>query len=204
MFLIFQRDWTEGYQLASSMNFKFPLMSPINLDTAIPNASSQAVGLLTDMLKWSPSKRPTVSHSLRYGYFQVNQRLGAQQITSSALRQQNRSSGLVFKGNNIWEDSGSINDEHHHQHHRGGGKNGNHEDDLQNNDSSQTNNSNHHHHETSSQMSSSSKRNSGLSLKDQYLARSRYIAGQNTKNSVYRGGIFLSIITGSLHLFASI
>ncbi|XP_032740540.1 serine/threonine-protein kinase MAK [Rattus rattus] len=69
-------DWPEGYQLASSMNFRFPQCIPINLKTLIPNASSEAIQLMTEMLNWDPKKRPTASQALKHPYFQVGQVLG--------------------------------------------------------------------------------------------------------------------------------
>ncbi|XP_078224508.1 serine/threonine-protein kinase MAK isoform X8 [Callithrix jacchus] len=54
-------DWPEGYQLASSMNFRFPQCIPINLKTLIPNASNEAIQLMTEMLNWDPMKRPRAS-----------------------------------------------------------------------------------------------------------------------------------------------
>ncbi|KAI4561008.1 hypothetical protein MJG53_017637 [Ovis ammon polii x Ovis aries] len=57
-------DWPEGYQLASSMNFRFPQCVPINLKTLIPNASNEAIQLMTEMLNWDPKKRPTASQPL--------------------------------------------------------------------------------------------------------------------------------------------
>ncbi|XP_075682757.1 serine/threonine-protein kinase MAK isoform X2 [Rhinoderma darwinii] len=54
-------DWSEGYQLAASMNFRFPQCVPINLKTLIPNASEEALTLMRDMLHWDPKKRPTAS-----------------------------------------------------------------------------------------------------------------------------------------------
>lgn len=54
-------DWPEGYQLSSAMNFRWPQCVPNNLKTLIPNASSEAVQLLRDMLQWDPKKRPTAS-----------------------------------------------------------------------------------------------------------------------------------------------
>uniref|UniRef100_A0A8C8RR22 non-specific serine/threonine protein kinase n=1 Tax=Pelusios castaneus TaxID=367368 RepID=A0A8C8RR22_9SAUR len=69
-------DWPEGYQLASAMNFRFPQCIPIPLKTLIPNASNEAVQLMTDMLNWDPKKRPTASQALKYSYFQVGQVLG--------------------------------------------------------------------------------------------------------------------------------
>ncbi|XP_029109495.1 serine/threonine-protein kinase MAK isoform X1 [Scleropages formosus] len=69
-------DWPEGYQLASAMNFRFPQCVPTDLRTLIPNASSEAVALMKDMLQWDPKKRPTAVQVLRYPYFQVGQVLG--------------------------------------------------------------------------------------------------------------------------------
>lgn len=57
----FQNDWPEGYQLSASMNFRWPQCIPNNLKTLIPNASSEAVQLMRDMLQWDPKKRPTAS-----------------------------------------------------------------------------------------------------------------------------------------------
>ncbi|XP_003788349.1 serine/threonine-protein kinase MAK isoform X1 [Otolemur garnettii] len=69
-------DWPEGYQLASSMNFRFPQCVPINLKTLIPNASNEAIQLMNEMLNWDPKKRPTASQALKHPYFQVGQVLG--------------------------------------------------------------------------------------------------------------------------------
>ncbi|XP_062839026.1 serine/threonine-protein kinase ICK [Anolis carolinensis] len=71
-----KNDWSEGYQLAGTMNFRWPQCVPNNLKTLIPNASSEAIQLMRDMLQWDPKKRPTASQALRYPYFQVGQALG--------------------------------------------------------------------------------------------------------------------------------
>uniref|UniRef100_A0A8C9FTW5 non-specific serine/threonine protein kinase n=1 Tax=Pavo cristatus TaxID=9049 RepID=A0A8C9FTW5_PAVCR len=76
-----KNDWPEGYQLSSSMNFRWPQCVPNNLKTLIPNASSEAVQLMRDMLQWDPKKRPTASQALRYPYFQVGHALGLQELT---------------------------------------------------------------------------------------------------------------------------
>lgn len=70
-------DWPEGYQLASLMNFRFPQCVPINLKMLIPNASNEAIRLMTEMLSWDPKKRPTASQALKHPYFQVGQVLGS-------------------------------------------------------------------------------------------------------------------------------
>ncbi|NXC75129.1 MAK kinase, partial [Anhinga anhinga] len=71
-----QSDWPEGYHLASAMNFRFPQCVPISLKTLIPNASNEAIQLMSDMLNWNPKKRPTASQALKHPYFQVGQVLG--------------------------------------------------------------------------------------------------------------------------------
>lgn len=65
--LFLQTDWPEGYQLSSAMNFLWPQCIPNNLKTLIPNASSEAIQLLRDMLQWDPKKRPTASQ-VRLGF----------------------------------------------------------------------------------------------------------------------------------------
>ncbi|XP_068137468.1 serine/threonine-protein kinase ICK isoform X2 [Hyperolius riggenbachi] len=72
-------DWPEGYQLAGSMNFRWPQCVPNNLKTLIPNASSDGIQIMREMLQWDPKKRPTASKALRHPYFHVGQALGTPQ-----------------------------------------------------------------------------------------------------------------------------
>ncbi|XP_047672358.1 serine/threonine-protein kinase ICK-like isoform X2 [Tachysurus fulvidraco] len=74
-----QNDWPEGCLLAASMGFRWPQCVPTNLATLIPNASSEAIQLMRDLLQWDPIKRPAASQALRYPYFYVGQVLGAPQ-----------------------------------------------------------------------------------------------------------------------------
>ena len=61
-----KKEWPEGYKLANAMNFKFPQFTPTPLSNLIPNASKEAIHLMTDMLRWNPSKRPSAQQSLRW------------------------------------------------------------------------------------------------------------------------------------------
>lgn len=74
-----KNDWSEGYQLASAMNFRWPQCVPSNLRTLIPNASTEAIHLMRDLLQWDPKKRPASGQALRYSYFYVGQALGTPQ-----------------------------------------------------------------------------------------------------------------------------
>ena len=84
-----KRDWAEGFKLAAAMNFKFPQFSPTSLATLIPNASPEAIALMTDMLRWNPAKRPSAQQALRYPYFQQQPNLRRDQaINPRPLRGQ--------------------------------------------------------------------------------------------------------------------
>ncbi|KAF5901165.1 serine/threonine-protein kinase MAK isoform X1 [Clarias magur] len=81
-------DWLEGHQLAASMNFRFPQCVPTPLKTLIPNASTEALTLMKDLLHWDPKKRPTAVQALRYPYFQVGQVLGPRCQTPELCKSQ--------------------------------------------------------------------------------------------------------------------
>ncbi|XP_060720344.1 serine/threonine-protein kinase ICK-like [Tachysurus vachellii] len=74
-----KNDWPEGCLLAATMGFRWPQCVPMNLASLIPNASSEAIQLMRDLLQWDPKKRPAASQALRYPYFHVGQVLGAPQ-----------------------------------------------------------------------------------------------------------------------------
>lgn len=83
-----KNNWSEGYQLATTMNFRWPQCVPNNLKTLIPNASGEAIQLMRDMLQWDPKKRPTPIQALRYPYFHVGQALGTPQQVQEQGKQQ--------------------------------------------------------------------------------------------------------------------
>lgn len=78
-------DWPEGHQLASQMNFRWPQVAGVGLRAKVPNASSEAMQLMVDMLQWNPKKRPTASQALRYPYFSVGQNLGPKITQQQAM-----------------------------------------------------------------------------------------------------------------------
>lgn len=65
-------NWNEGIKLATKMNFRFPQFVPTALSTLIPQASPEAIQLVTDLLKYDPNKRPTASQALQYPFFTKN------------------------------------------------------------------------------------------------------------------------------------
>mmetsp|Transcript_33356 Transcript_33356/g.56179 ORF Transcript_33356/g.56179 Transcript_33356/m.56179 type:complete len:500 (-) Transcript_33356:1037-2536(-) len=63
--------WPDGIKLANSMNFRFPQFVSTPLSALIPNASPEAIQLMTDMLHYDPNKRPTCVAALQYPFFQL-------------------------------------------------------------------------------------------------------------------------------------
>lgn len=74
--------WPEGLKLAAQMGFRYPPFVPTPLGQILPNASHEAVALLTDLLQFDPYRRPTASQALHYPFFQANATLAP--VTSSA------------------------------------------------------------------------------------------------------------------------
>ncbi|KAE9550163.1 hypothetical protein FO519_006623 [Halicephalobus sp. NKZ332] len=80
-----KEDWPEGYRLAAAMNFRFQQCQGVPLETIINTASADAMKLMQDMMLWQPEKRPSAVNSLKYKYFQVNQKLGAPSVSQPAV-----------------------------------------------------------------------------------------------------------------------
>ena len=51
------------------MGYTFPSFTPIDLKVLIPNACPDAINLISEMLKFDPSKRPNASQVLQHPYF---------------------------------------------------------------------------------------------------------------------------------------
>lgn len=62
--------WPEGMKLAASMNFKFPQVVPTPISALIPNASVEAIQLMTELMRFDPQKRPTAPQALLHPFFQ--------------------------------------------------------------------------------------------------------------------------------------
>lgn len=63
------KTWPEGMKLASAMNFTFPRFVKTPLAQLIPNASKDAISLMTELLRYDPSKRPTAAQALQFPFF---------------------------------------------------------------------------------------------------------------------------------------
>ncbi|CAG0889880.1 unnamed protein product [Darwinula stevensoni] len=66
-----EREWPEGHQLAKAMNFTFPTFSPTPLHKIVPQASSEGVRIMEEMLRYNPTHRPSAQNCIRHPYFKV-------------------------------------------------------------------------------------------------------------------------------------
>ncbi len=63
------QSWPEGYRLASRIGFTFPSFAPVPLDKIIPQASSDAIDIMMQMMRFDSQKRPTAADCLHHPYF---------------------------------------------------------------------------------------------------------------------------------------
>jgi serine/threonine protein kinase len=64
-----KESWPDGYKLASKIGFNFPTFNPVSLSSMIPNASPEAINLLSEMLRFDPQKRITSQQVIQHSYF---------------------------------------------------------------------------------------------------------------------------------------
>jgi serine/threonine protein kinase len=66
-----QKTWPDGIRLANKLGIRFPNTIPSGLAAVIPNASQSALNLISNMLKFDPSRRPSASQALQHEFFQL-------------------------------------------------------------------------------------------------------------------------------------
>ena len=62
-------NWNEGVNQASKIGMKYPQSSGTDLANIVIGASSEAIDLMKQMLKWAPSARATAANLLNHPFF---------------------------------------------------------------------------------------------------------------------------------------
>lgn len=62
-------QWEEGLKLCANLKFEVPKLTESNLRKRLPEASEEAVRIISQMLSLDPNKRPTISQILDSHYF---------------------------------------------------------------------------------------------------------------------------------------
>ncbi|CAN4076364.1 unnamed protein product [Withania somnifera] len=65
-----KRDWAQGLELASAINYQFPQIAGVDLAMLVPSASENAISLIRSLCAWDPCKRPTAVDALQHPFFQ--------------------------------------------------------------------------------------------------------------------------------------
>ena len=61
--------WNDGIRQANIIGMKFPTCSGTDLEKVIPEASSEAIDLMKQMIQWDPNKRATAKKLLEHPFF---------------------------------------------------------------------------------------------------------------------------------------
>ncbi|KAK9846817.1 hypothetical protein WJX84_000705 [Apatococcus fuscideae] len=63
-------SWPEGLDRAGQLGWSFPQFAPTPLAQLVPNASVEAISLMTALCQWDPARRPTATQALAHPFFQ--------------------------------------------------------------------------------------------------------------------------------------
>ena len=61
--------WQQGVVLAQTRGVRFPKTDATPLATLVPNASADALDLMSSLMRWDPATRPTAAQALRHPFF---------------------------------------------------------------------------------------------------------------------------------------
>lgn len=62
-------NWPDGVKYATRLGIRLPQFAPTPLSVILPNASPEAVDLISELLRYDPAKRPSASQALQHDFF---------------------------------------------------------------------------------------------------------------------------------------
>jgi serine/threonine protein kinase len=95
--------WNDGIQQANIVGIRFPTNPGIDLEKVVTGASSEAIDLMKQMLKWDPNKRATAKALLKHPFF-TNHTINSYFYTDIQ-------SDIFFGDNNVKKYSNSNNNQ---------------------------------------------------------------------------------------------
>ncbi|OHT01377.1 putative serine/threonine-protein kinase [Tritrichomonas foetus] len=63
------QNWPDSVKLINKLNLRLPQSPPVRLSSLMPDASPDAISLMTEMLRYDPSKRPSAAQALQHPFF---------------------------------------------------------------------------------------------------------------------------------------
>jgi protein kinase len=78
-----QQIWADGMKLASQLRFRFPQFVPTSLETLIPQAGTDGIAVMNNLIMWDPSKRLSASKCLQHEYFASGHMQGVKELSSA-------------------------------------------------------------------------------------------------------------------------
>ncbi|OHS95334.1 CMGC family protein kinase [Tritrichomonas foetus] len=63
------QNWPDGIKLANRLGIRLNNNPPVSLSKLMPDASPQAIDLISQMLRYDPSKRPSAQQALQHPFF---------------------------------------------------------------------------------------------------------------------------------------
>lgn len=69
------KTWPDFAQLSQKRNIRLNGIAGTGLESIIPNASPDAIDLISSMLQWDPTQRPSAMHALRHRFFQAGEKV---------------------------------------------------------------------------------------------------------------------------------